>query len=303
MVNKQSQKTQVSIRHYFIDEGGDSTLFSRKGKVLIDTEGCSRFFMLGLLDVPDPAALQRTFDDLRAQLMSDPYFNYVPSMQVKARKTALAFHAKDDLPEVRREVFRLLRDTEGLRFFAVVADKLSVLEYVRQRNKREPTYRYHPNELYDYLTGHLLKERLRQRNRYDTIFSKRGKSGRTDSLRRAIEFAPDMLRSQSSLPRNALTGVSLNISAATPKQYAGLQAVDYFIWALQRLYERGEERYVAYLWQAFGLVHDIDDTRKADYGFYYTQNKPLTAAALEWRENKKARDIGLCGAVAFQSHG
>ena len=78
----------------------------------------------------------------------------------------------------------------------------------------------------------------------------------------------------------------LNISAATPKQYAGLQAVDYFIWALQRLYERGEERYVAYLWRAFGLVHDIDDTRKADYGFYYTQNKPLTAAALEWREKK-----------------
>ena len=75
MANKQSKKTQVSIRHYFIDEGGDSTLFSRKGKVLIGTEGCSRFFMLGLLDVPDPATLQRTFDDLRAQLMSDPYFN------------------------------------------------------------------------------------------------------------------------------------------------------------------------------------------------------------------------------------
>ena len=78
--------------------------------------------------------------------MSDPYFNGVPSMQAKARKTALAFHAKDDLPEVRRDVFTLLRDTEGLRFFAIVADKLSVLEYVRQRNKRDPTYHYHPNE-------------------------------------------------------------------------------------------------------------------------------------------------------------
>ena len=81
-------------------------------------------------------------------------------MQAKARKTALAFHAKDDLPEVRREVFGLLRETEGLRFFAVIADKLSVLEYVRQRNKREPTYRYHPNELYDYLTGHLFQRKV-----------------------------------------------------------------------------------------------------------------------------------------------
>ena len=291
MTNKQSQKTQDSIRHYFIDEGGDSTLFSGTGKVLIGTEGCSRFFMLGLLEVSDPATLQRTFDDLRAQLMSDSYFNGVPSMQTKARKTALAFHAKDDLPEVRRDVFRLLRDTEGLHFFAIVVDKVSVLEYVRQRNKREPAYRYHPNELYDYLTGRLFKERLRQGNRYDIIFSKRGKSGRTDSLSRAIEFAPDMLRNQNNLLRNVLTDVSMNVYAATPKKYAGLQAVDYFVWALQRLYERGEDRYVEYLWQAFRLVHDIDDTRKTDYGVYYTQKKPLNAAALKWREKIKKPGI------------
>ena len=81
-----------------------------------------------------------------------------------------------------------------------------------------------------------------------------------------------------------LTDVSLNVSAATPKEHAGLQAVDYFIWALQRFYERGENRYLAYLWQAFGLVHDIDDTRKANYGVYYTQNRPLTAAALRGRK-------------------
>lgn len=291
MANKQSQKTQISIRHYFIDEGGDSTLFSRKGKVLIGKEGCSRFFMLGLLDVPDPATLQRTFDDLRAQLMSDPYFNGVPSMQAKARKTSLAFHAKDDLSEVRRDVFRLLHETEGLRFFAVVVDKWRVLEYVRQRNKREPAYRYHPDELYDYLTGCLFKKRLRQSNRYDVIFSKRGKSGRTNSLRQAIEFAPDILRSQNSLPQNVLTDVYLNVSAATPNQHAGLQAVDYFVWALQRLYERGEDRYVEYLWRAFRIVHDIDDTRKTDYGVYYTRKNPLNAAALEWRQKNKKPGI------------
>ena len=86
-------------------------------------------------------------------------------MQPDSRKTVVAFHAKDDLPEVRRDVFRILRDTEGLRFFAVVADKLSVLEYVRQRNKRESVYRYHPNELYDSLVKHLFKDRLYQGQR------------------------------------------------------------------------------------------------------------------------------------------
>ena len=280
MENKQTPKTSPAIRHYFVDEGGDGILFSRKGKVLVGTEGCSRFFILGLLSVSDPIVLEDQLDKLRAQLMNDSYFKSVPSMQPANRKTALAFHAKDDLPEVRRDVFRLLCDMEGLRFFAVVADKLSVLEYVRQRNKREPTYRYHPNELYDALTEHLFRERLHQSSGYDIIFSKRGKSDRTAALHRALDAARSRFVTQQEISSRA----SLNIAVATPKEHAGLQAVDYFIWALQRLYERGEDRYLSYLWKAFGLVHDIDDTSKTDYGVYYTQNRPLTAAALRGRK-------------------
>ena len=280
MENQQTARAPLSIRHYFVDEGGDSTLFSKTGKTLVGTEGCSRFFILGLLDVPDPMALNDRFDELRARLMSDSYFKSVPSMQPDARKTALAFHAKDDLPEVRRDVFQILRDTDGLRFFAVVADKLSVLEYVRQRNKREPAYRYHPNELYDYLTGCLFKERLSQHNRYEIIFSKRGKSDRLDALRKLIETTSEPLTQQQNISGTSFTSVS----AATPKEHAGLQAVDYFVWALQRLYERGEERYLVYLWDSFRLVHDIDDVREDSYGIYYTQKKPLTAAALMWRK-------------------
>jgi len=123
-----------SVRNYFVDEAGDGHLFSRKGRVIVGTEGCSRFFILGLADISDPDALRRDLDDLRGQLLADPYFNGVPSMQPEARKTALVFHAKDDLPEVRREVFSLLLRHE-MRFFAVVRDKLTVVEYVRQRDQ------------------------------------------------------------------------------------------------------------------------------------------------------------------------
>ena len=139
MKNQQFAEESQPIRHYFIDEGGDSTILSRRGKVLVGTEGCSRFFILGLLEVSEPTALQRRLEELRTELVNDAYFKGVPSLQPNARKTALAFHAKDDLQEVRRDVFRLLRKTEGLRFYAVVADKLSVLEYVRQRNRQEPS--------------------------------------------------------------------------------------------------------------------------------------------------------------------
>ena len=117
-----------SIIHYFVDEAGDPTLFSPKGKIIIETEGCSRFFILGKLDVENPDALTLEVESLRSQLLSDPYFKGVPSMQPEKLKTALAFHATDDPAEVRREVFKLLV-RHNLRFYAVVRDKRELVSY------------------------------------------------------------------------------------------------------------------------------------------------------------------------------
>ena len=110
----------------------------------------------------------RDFQDLehlRANLLTDPYFAGVPSMQPAARKTAVFFHAKDDLPEVRREVFRVLQD-HAMRFSAVVRDKRAVLEYVWDRNLREPDYRYQGDEVYDHAIRRLFKERLHKHEGY-----------------------------------------------------------------------------------------------------------------------------------------
>ncbi len=272
----QSKERSPSIRHYFVDEAGDGTLFNRRGRIIVGTEGCSRFFVLGLLDVPDPQSLACEMEELRAHLLTDPYFKGVPSMQPEAKKTALVFHAKDDLPEVRREVFHLLL-RHSLRFFAVVRDKHKLLEYVRQRNERDAAYRYHPNELYDYLVRRLFKTLLHKDDEYYICFAKRGKSDRTAALRKALETA----RHRFSVQWGITSTAPIYVVPSTPPAYAGLQAVDYLLWALQRLYERREDRYVELLWPAFRLVHDLDDTRQARYGVYYSQKKPLTLAALE----------------------
>lgn len=282
-----SQNKNADIRHYFVDEGGDGTLFASKGKVIIETEGCSRYFMLGLLDVAEPAHLKDRLEDLRARLLDDPYFKGVPSMQPQTGKTALAFHAKDDPSEVRREVFALLRETEGLRYFAVVTDKWRVLEYVRQRNLHDPAYRYHPNELYDYLARRLFKNLLHKDNGYEIVFAKRGASDRTAALQTALEKARERFTRQWGIPADA----PVHVVSSTPSQHAGLQAADYFTWALQRLYEKGEDRYLNYIWNSVHLIQDIDDKRVAGYGVYYTQKKPLTAAALEWRKQNKTPGI------------
>ena len=269
---------EQSVRNYFVDETGDGVLFNRKGWVIVGTPGCSKFFILGFVDIPDLAAVTNKLDALRAHLLADPYFQDVPSMQLEAHKTAEAFHAKDDLPEVRREVFTLLRQHQ-FHFSAVVRDKRKVLNYVQQLNRHDATYRYHPNELYDYLVRRLFKTRLHKDDAYNIYFAERGRADRTAALLQALQTARQRFCQQ----YGVINQSSINVIPTTPKRCMGQQVVDYFLWALQRVFERGETRYIHLLWDSVSVVHDLDDTRQADYGVYYTRKKPLTLAALEGR--------------------
>jgi len=270
------KKSPAKCRYYFVDEAGDTTIFGQHGKVLIGEPGCSRFFILGVLDIPNPVVLQDELDDLRQSLLADPYFKKVPSMQPEAHKTALMFHAKDDVPEVRREVFTLLQKYE-FRFMAVVRDKQKVLEYVRGRNNLDLTYRYTPNDLYDYLVRILFKNLLHKDESYEIYFSKRWKQDRTEALRRALKTAQERFAQKWGIT----TSPDLMVIPKSSHEYGGFQAVDYFLWSLQRFYERKEDRYLDLLWKSFRMVLDLDDTRKTSYGVYYTQKKPLTLAALD----------------------
>ena len=270
------KKLPARCRYYFVDEAGDATIFGRRGKVLIGEQGCSRYFILGVLDVPNPVMVQDELDALRRSLLADPYFKKVPSMQPEARKTALMFHATDDVPEVRREVFALLQKHE-FRFLAVVRDKQKVLEYVRRRNTLDLAYRYTPNELYDYMVRVLFKNLLHKDERYEICFSKRWKQDRTEALRMALKMAQERFAKQWGIAAASDVAVIPRHS----HESGGLQAADYFLWSLQRFYERKEDRYLDLLWKSFRLVHDLDKTRQTPYGVYYTQKKPLTLAALD----------------------
>ena len=66
-----------------------------------------------------------------------------------------------------------------------------------------------------------------------------------------------------------------------PTGEVALQAVDYFLWAVQRVFEKREDRFLELLWPQCSLVVDVDDTREKEYGAYYTKRKPLRAAALK----------------------
>lgn len=192
-----------------------------------------------------------------------------PQRSVKCQELTPA--AKDDCAEVRREVYRLLMEHD-MRFFAVVRHKRTILEKVLEHNRTHPGYRYQPNQLYDRCVSRLFRDRLHKEESYVIQFSRRGNRSRSDALRRAIEQARNNLRRRWGISATA----PIEIISATPRQAGGLQAVDYFLRALQRLYERGEDRYWEYVAAKVSLVHDVDDTRENPYGAYYTKRNPLT---------------------------
>jgi len=159
----------------------------------------------------------------------------------------------------------------------VVRDKQAVLDFVRARNERHATYRYKPDQLYDHAVRRLFKERLHKHDGYTIRFAIRGNSHRTEAFRAALERARNRFARERGVPIIS----KLDVKACRPTDEPALQAVDYFLWALQRTFEKREDRYLELLWPQCSLVVDVDDTRVAEYGAYYTKQKPLKAAALK----------------------
>jgi hypothetical protein len=262
--------------HYFVDEAGDGTLFSTHGQVIVGNSGCSSHFFVGMLKVADPVQLLADLTDLRKNILADSFFRRVPSISREAKKTALLFHAKDDLPEVRRDVFKILRKHD-LCFFAIVRDKRVIARKVLDWSKRSRKYHYHPNLLYDVHVGRLFKDRLRDEVNIRAVFATRGTTGRTAALEAAIVQARTDFRHE----HGVASTCAVEVTACPSTGAAGLQAVDYFLWALQRLYTRQEDRYLDFLYPAVGVIRDVDDLRDDDKGVSYDQNNRLTAEKIK----------------------
>lgn len=275
----------------YVDEAGDPTLFANRRRAIVGTPGCSCFFILGKLEVDDPLALGGRLESLRKELLGSPYFAGVPSFDPARGKTAHAFHAKDDLPEVRYEVFKLLVAEGGaVRFHAVVCDKEHVLRDVLRRNETEPGYRYQHNELYDDLMRSLFGKFHRLADSYAVCVARRGQSDRNEAIRTAIEHAERDFIANYGFGRGGKDDWQIRVS--TPKIDACLQAADYFLWAVQRFYEpkeqsdrpQREDRFLRLLWPQIGEIHDLHFG--PERGTFFNAQKPL---AMEERFGEQKR--------------
>jgi len=155
------------------------------------------------------------------------------------------------------------------------SEKHRVLAEVLARNQADESYWYRESELYDEMVGHLFKSRFYRGDHFEICFARRGKSDRTEALKLALDQARRTYERDMGVPSR----VSIAIRATSPRHSGGLQSVDYFLWALQRLYEQDEDRYWEAIRSRVKVVYDRDDTRTASYGVYYTPEKPLTRDA------------------------
>lgn len=261
-------KSTEKQRHYFVDEAGDLTLFNRRGEIIIGTPGCSNYFILATALVEEPHNLRKKIEELRSSVLLDSYLSKIPSI----KKTALAFHAKDDCPEVRHEFYKLIANIP-VKIYAIVRRKKHVVRWVHNQNSFDQNWRYSADKIYDSCVKRLFKDRLHIATENYITFARRGKSIRNTALLQALNKAVENFEKKSGREISTM----LNVISNYPSNEPCLQIADYALWALQRLYERHEERYFDYIRNKFIRIIDLDDKREKDYGVYYDERNQLTA--------------------------
>ena len=287
----------LDVCQLYVDEAGTPDIFDAKGRINIGEGGCSHFFMLGMLEVREPERLANALTQLREDMVRDPYFSSLPSFEPTRKKTAVMFHAKNDVVDVRVKVFDVLRSFgSSLKFRAVVCDKQTIR--VREESKRQenPTYRYKPDSLYDELATGLYSRFTLMADQYLLYVAKRGAKDRNAALLAALEQAEESFKENFGFSRGGKDAWKETIT--NPERTICLQAADYFMWALQRFYEPRlheitkevihEDRYLNAMWPQISQVHDM--SFGPTQGTFFTQTNRLTLdARFGLKEGKKKK--------------
>lgn len=271
---------EIKYRHYFVDEAGDLTFFDKKGRTIVGQPGASKYFMVGVAQICDPQQITWQLNALRSSLMTDPHFKNIPSMQPEAKKTAITFHAKDDHPEIRVKVFELMQSFD-IKVFVAIRRKADMAETAKADFKSLGK-KLEQNAIYDDLITRIFKNLLHKAEVIQIAIARRGKVAREEALEQAINQAQKNFESQWKISSNS----SIIIEPTYPSEVAGLQVIDYYLWAVQRCYERDDDQFFLPLAKKYRLIMDLDDKRNKPYGEWYADRNPLTLEKLKGARSK-----------------
>lgn len=232
----QLEKLPSHHYHRFLDEAGDTTFYG-KGKIpLLGTDGVSKYFILGMLTVNESLdTLRKKITELQNNIASDPYLVDIPSIQKKKKNIGYFLHAKDDVPEVRKMAFELIKSIDCT-FDAVIGRKdYSVYEKKHNGNQAE---------FYADLLSHLLHGSMNDFKKLVLNVAHRSRCTTHNNLEKGLQKAIAISKHRYPDSSNFCTMV-FNVQKPTTEPIINI--TDYFLWALQRNIERGENRYIDFL--------------------------------------------------------
>ena len=249
------KKTQPGNSYFFVDESGDPTFYDRRGNLIIGQAGCSSLLILGMVEIYDPVSIRQRIIQLRSEIVEDPYLAGIPSIQ----KTKDAFHAKNDVPEVRYRFYKLLTEIEFQAHF-VVARKIERV-FRNSFNSSE-------NDFYDHLITRLFESKLHKHEHNLIYFAKRGSRSRQEPIKKAINKSIKIFEQKWNTSITSQT----EVQAQTPIGEPCLSIVDYMNWAVFRAFTRNEMRYFETVREKVSLLIDLYDTKRYPKNWYTKKN-------------------------------
>lgn len=269
--------------HRFLDEAGDTAFYGKGKTSILGNPGVSNCFIIGMVEFKQSMPEIRTaVEVLQNKIATDPYFDVV-SVRKKKQATGYYFHATDDLPEVRKIFFDYIKNLDGS-FEAVVGRK--AIERYETKHKGKEQY------FYADLLSHLLKDKLNKEGKLVLHIAERGKSTKNINLELALEKSKQRLANSTDMSYIQNTGDGRNLefvsrkdikanvvfNVTQPLQEPLLNIADYFCWAIQNVFEKGETRFYNFLKEKISLVIDLYDADKYEnWENYYNSKNPLTA--------------------------
>lgn len=251
-----SKSKLLETNYFFVDEAGDPTFYDKYGNVIVGQEGCSKILLLGFIRTTAPDILRKEILCLRDEIVNDPFYQGVPSI----KKTAVTFHAKDDIPEVRERVYRKIVTLDFKAEFIVARKQEKMF-----RNK----YQGKENLFYDDLIVKLFENKLHLAKRNTIYFSTRGNKLRQKPLEDAIKKALITFENKWHVKIKS----EHRIFPQTPVGEPCLQIADYMNWAVHRAFTKGEDRYYRFIENKISFLCDIFDVVKYPSNYYNQRNK------------------------------
>ena len=250
--------------HRFLDEAGDTTFYGKGKTNILGNVGVSKCFILGMLKVKEPLnSVRDKIIDLQTHISKDSYFKGISSIEKKIKNGGYFLHAKDDVPEVRKMGYDLIKSID-CSFEAIVARKIySVYENIHHGNEAE---------FYADLLSHILKNKFKKYEKLVLNIAERSKCTTHKNLELGLDKAYTRFEKKYSREdRNC--SVVFNVQKPTNEPLLNL--ADYFCWALQRLFERGEMRFYDYISEQVAMVNDLYDSENYSKGknIYNRRNK------------------------------